>query len=240
MGLGDEILAAGQAKLIWQETGKKVAIGSGSRTTQNDLYKFIPYLTSPKFKEPFTWLLDGCGYRDYILRKEYPNKEDKREKVLIFNDKYKAEPAIIELEPIPNDYIIIEPKIKPGAPPGKQWHHYQDVVDAFPDDKFLQFNFPTLDGVDVQKANVIQAAQWIAGCRCYIGTEGFLHHLAAAFDKPAVVLFGGYAPPEILGYDSHTNISYKAPAELGNRKARGAMDHIPPETVIKALRNYCG
>jgi hypothetical protein len=237
MGLGDFVLAAGQAKLIHQRTGKMVAIGNGCNIARNELYGHIPYLINPnKSRKGFEWLLDWPGHRDYISHKD---REPDGTKILRFNYKYKAEPAIIEVEPFPNDYIIIEPEIKSGAPPAKKWHHYQEVVDAFPHQKFLQFNMPTLEGTEVVKTRVVQAAQWIAGCRAYVGTEGFLHHLAAAFGKPAVVLFGAYAPPEVLGYDFHKNIVWKDDRELGHRARRGAMENIAPGTVIEALREYC-
>lgn len=237
MGYGDFLLAAGQAKLIHQRTGKKVAIGNGNEIQQHELYGYVPYLCNPKkCDEGFDWLLDWNGHRDYISMKE---RDEDGKKILVFNKNYKAEPCVLDVEPIPNDYIIIEPNIKPGAPPAKQWHRYQEVVDAI-DEPFLQFNLPTLSGVDAQKTTILEAAQWMAGCRFYVGTEGFLHHLAAAFGKPAVVLFGGYAPPSVLGYDFHTNIYRDAPDELGNmRRPSDAMGDIGPEEVIEAVRHYC-
>ena len=237
MGLGDFVLAAGQAKLIHQETGKRVAIGNGNDIQQHDLYGYVPYLCNPKkYRGGFEWILDWVGHRDYISHKD---RDEDGTKILRFNYKYKAEPAIIDVEPFPNDYIIIEPNVKPAAPPGKQWHHYQQVVDAFPGEKFLQFNLPTLSGVEAVKTSVLEAAQWMAGCRAYVGTEGFLHHLAAAFGKPAVVLFGAYAPPEVLGYDFHKNITEPDETELGHFRRTGAMDRIPPGRVIDAMREYC-
>jgi hypothetical protein len=233
MGYGDFLLAAGQAKLMHQESGKKIAIGNGNEIQQHELYSYVPYLCNPKkYKGSFEWLLDWVGHRDYILR-----KENNGGKQLIFNPDYRAEPCTLDIEPIENDYIIIEPLAK--CRPGKVWHHYQEVVNAFPDEKWLQFNMPTLEGVEVVKTNLVQAAQWMAGCRFYVGTEGFLHHLAAAFGKPAVVLFGGYAPPEILGYDIHRNIAVEAPGELGHFKRVGAMARITPQRVIEEVRRCC-
>jgi ADP-heptose:LPS heptosyltransferase len=101
---------------------------------------------------------------------------------------------------------------------------------------FLQFNSDSL-GVETVVTSIVAAARYIAGCRCYIGTEGFLHHLAAAFGKPAVVLFGAYSHPKVTGYDFHTNIWRDVPEELGHRKKKGAMDTISPEEVIEALND---
>ena len=224
MGLGDEILAAGQAKLL----NKKVRIGDGTKVKWNPLYDYIPYIDREKGR----WFIDFPGHRGYIDRTE---KRGMLKKVH-FNMDYRAEPAIINLEPIETDYVIIESRIKHTAPPAKLWKHYQQVVDAV-DCKFLQFNKCRLKGVDSVNTTIVEAARYIAGCRCYIGTEGFLHHLAAAFHKPAVVVIGAYSPPEVIGYDFHTNISVHDPEEMGHSHRTGAMDKITPDEVIQALRD---
>jgi hypothetical protein len=46
----------------------------------------------------------------------------------------------------------------------------------------------------------------------YIGPEGGLHHAAAALGIPAVVLFGGFVPPLVTGYNTHTNLTGGAEA----------------------------
>jgi hypothetical protein len=223
MGLGDEILAAGQAKLL----GRPVKIGDGEKHIRNPLYDYIPYISMDG-----EWFIDHGGNRGYFHEcKALPDGER-----LIFNMDYKAEPAQIDLTPVENEYIIIEPNIKPSAPPGKKWPYYDVVVDRC-DYPFLQFNSNSL-GVDHINTSVVDAARWIAGCKCYIGTEGFLHHLAAAFNKPAVVLFGAFSHPEVTGYDFHTNIWRDVPKELGHRNMKGtAMETITPEEVIEALHD---
>jgi hypothetical protein len=120
MGLGDEILAAGQAKLL----GKTVKIGDGDVWIRNPLYEYIPYIN----KSAKDWYIDHGGNRGYIKEVLRPPKYEAEQ--IIFNMDYRAEPAIIELEPIENDYVIIEPHTKKGAPPGKQWNHYDSVVRA--------------------------------------------------------------------------------------------------------------
>ena len=222
MGLGDDLLAAGQAKLL----NKTVKIGDGVKPWYNPLYEYIPYLSEAADE----WFIDYGGHRGYI-------KEVERHKTwerVIFNMDYRAEPALIELPGIDNDYVIIEPHIKPGSYPGKQWHHYNELMCC--DFHFLQFNSDSL-GCDSLNTSIVEAAQLMAGCRGYVGTEGFLHHLAAAFHKPAVVLFGAYSHPEVTGYDFHTNIWRDVPDELGHNKKTGAMETISPDEVIEALHD---
>ena len=42
----------------------------------------------------------------------------------------------------------------------------------------------------------------------YIGPEGGFGHVAAALRKKAVLYFGGWISPDIIGYDFHENIYY--------------------------------
>ena len=220
MGLGDELLAAGQAKLL----GGKVAIYHKGKPVRNELYRFIPYL-SPNGRR-----YEEAPYRRYI------SSIERNPKRVRFNHDYRPEPAGIRIDPLENDYVIIEPTVKREASPAKQWHHYQEVVDALPY-KFLQFRYQTLSGVDSVKTSLYEAARLMAGCRFYVGTEGFLHHLAAALGKPAVVIIGAYSPPEVIGYPFHINLSVDDPEELGSFTKTGAMERISPDMVIEACRS---
>ena len=40
----------------------------------------------------------------------------------------------------------------------------------------------------------------------FIGTEGGMHHAAAALNKKAVIIFGGHISPNITGYSFHKNL----------------------------------
>ena len=43
-------------------------------------------------------------------------------------------------------------------------------------------------------------------CDTFIGWEGGFVQAAAALEKKAVVLYGGWINPKIIGYNTHTNI----------------------------------
>ncbi len=43
----------------------------------------------------------------------------------------------------------------------------------------------------------------------YVGPEGGFGHVAAALNKKAVLYFGGWISPEVIGYEFHENIYYK-------------------------------
>ena len=42
--------------------------------------------------------------------------------------------------------------------------------------------------------------------KLFVGTDGGLHHAAAALGIPSVVIWSGFTSPKHLGYDFHTNI----------------------------------
>ena len=43
----------------------------------------------------------------------------------------------------------------------------------------------------------------------YVGPEGGFGHVAAALNKKAVLYFGGWISPDVIGYDFHANIYYE-------------------------------
>lgn len=45
--------------------------------------------------------------------------------------------------------------------------------------------------------------------KCVIGIDSFLQHAAAAFDKPAIICWGG-TDSRVLGYETHINLEQKA------------------------------
>ena len=51
-----------------------------------------------------------------------------------------------------------------------------------------------------------QACAVMKFCNLYVGPEGGFGHAAAALTKPAVIIFGGWIPPQVTGYDFHDNI----------------------------------
>jgi ADP-heptose:LPS heptosyltransferase len=75
----------------------------------------------------------------------------------------------------------------------------------------------------------------------YIGPEGGLHHASGAVGIPAVVIFGGFIPPAVTGYATHTNLTGGAEA-CGSLHAcehcREAMNAISVPDVMDAANGY--
>ena len=58
----------------------------------------------------------------------------------------------------------------------------------------------------IKTQNFREALLILSQAKMFIGTDGGLHHAAAALGIPAVVIWTGFSSPEHLGYDSHINI----------------------------------
>ena len=200
MGMGDDIMATVQARAIYEATGQKV------RPTD---YWSPVWERNPCFarvNEPFIPFDNKPGNRPYILGQ---TKER-----FIWNPNFKAVPG--EIYPAYDDRakgkIVIEPNVK-GTVTGQNkawfWERWQEVVDTVEIDFVQLGNGPWLSGVErIETGSFMEAVAVLAGSKGFIGTDGGLHHASAALDVPAVVLWGGLAPSEMLGYEKHINIDY--------------------------------
>ena len=189
MGMGDAILAAGAAKLAYDSTGDKIAIGNGRVVLWNPLYQYNPYLVRDIRRERnFIWLRDHPGNRGYIdhpATKAHPEngpgpKDIKR---WIWDFTYSASPAEIyftrsEQELIhrlsAEPYVTVEPNIKTKASPAKDWpfEYYQDVVNALTNHIRVYQLLPKhgnqrrLNGVTYVKCDIRQAACYLKSAKC--------------------------------------------------------------------------
>ncbi len=48
-------------------------------------------------------------------------------------------------------------------------------------------------------------------CDLYVGPEGGFSHVAGALNKKAVVYYGGWITPNVIGYNFHTNLYFEHP-----------------------------
>ena len=105
----------------------------------------------------------------------------------------------------PRPFIVMEPTTKGGASPNKNWDimKYGRVANALVNRyTIVQFNGSSLPAaMSIRTASFRHACGILSYASMYIGTEGGLHHAAAALGIPAVVYHGGYISPETTGYD---------------------------------------
>ena len=78
-------------------------------------------------------------------------------------------------------------------------------------------------------------------CNLYLGPEGGFAHAAAALSKPGVVVYGGWIPPQVIGYDFHENLYVDlegSPCGIRDRECdhcKKCMDLITVDNVVNAV-----
>jgi len=260
MGVGDQVMAAGKAKLLHRDTGRRVCIGKRPVLIWSPLYSNNPYIVTPG--EPSSddqiWLNDSPGDRPYIdyqgtrLHTDNRRMVGKKFRTWVYNVKHTPEPMEIfftEQEHWQCDqlkkreFILVNPHVKRKAPPNKRWpfEYYQDVVDSMCEKIDIiqpkrEMNEPTLERVTCMELDLRQLAVYISTAALIICNEGLLHHIAAAFSTPAIVLFGGYIPANVTGYDYQQSIYVQDKDVIGVREETEAgqaiMKSISPEHVV--------
>ncbi len=216
MGLGDEIMAAGRAKVIFDRFNTAVAIVDNNNMTRNHpVWERNPAIDSNSVVK----LKDGPGHRGYI--KQWKGGRS------VFNMDYcnRDHPGRIyppdELrewakQNIPNDCIIIEPIVKRPSSLGKDWgfNKWADVariLNSLTDKPIIQLS-NNLACKTLPFASLINtptfwhAAVAIERSFIVLTPEGGMHHMAGALNKSAIVIFGGFVHPNITGYSNHINL----------------------------------
>lgn len=253
------MIASGLAKEP-ASRGKRVAFGDGKRVLHDGnaepILRYSPHIVWPN--EPLTasnveWIPFFKGSR------QYSRQEGNR---WVFNRDFRVIPGefyfqpyeheAVELLRLPRKFIVIEPhakrhlQMRAAYLANKEWpfRQYQSVVDAMVAGghaivQFVYGSAPRLRNVwTLQTPNFRAAAAILARAELVITTEGGMHHAAAALGVPAVVLFGGWLPPAILGYDMHINLTGGETEACGSltpcAHCRAAMERISVDEVLEA------
>jgi hypothetical protein len=208
MGLGDWIMASGDAKEANERTKKKVKLGDGVRMFgDNQIFINNPRMASNSDTN-VVWVKNYQGHRPYL-------KGTKNGR-LLFNDDYK--PIVGEIyfsseeqeviDKIRGNYIIVEPNVKKvyAHTVNKAWHGWEELFKH--DLPWIQLgNYTTEKKTTwLETPNFRDALGILSKAKLFIGTDGGLHHAAAALGIPSVVIWTGFTSPRHLGYDTHRNI----------------------------------
>ena len=149
---------------------------------------------------------------------------------------------------LPRKFVVIEPNVMT-----KDWinhkgwniDNWKAVVKSAPYIPFVQLGAPQsksfdgmahLDTISFREACVI-----LSFSSGYIGTDGGLHHAAAALNIPATVLWGHYSSPEVFGYKEHQNIRYSDGRGCGSigvecPECPKSMENISVREVVDNLK----
>lgn len=240
------------------QRGKRIAFGDG-KTIIWDQHSELIFKNNPNVAKPgsendpdIEWIEFYRGHRLY-------NRHDEKNQRWVWNYKFRAIPGELyfddaelrQAENYPHGMVILEPNVPrwKSCSPNKQWPrlHWFKLAKrlrrAGYDVRQFYYNGSwQIENVGQIKTTTFRQAAAILGrCALYIGPEGGMHHAAAAVGIPAVVIFGGFIPPAVTGYDFHTNITGGATACGSLKKCDHclkAMDAIGVHEVESAALKY--
>lgn len=244
MGIGDNIMATGMAKGA-KARGKRIAFGDGRkiRWDHNSAPIFVgnPNIAPPGHERhrDIEWIGFYKGSRLYNSQvnnkwvwhperfKAIPGEFYFKEKELAFANAWGT------------GFIVIEPNVpnEKGCAPNKQWpiERFNDVARElkWQGHKIVQFSYPSAkyrlqDAIMIPTPSFRFAAAVLKNAKLAILPEGGLHHAAAAVGLRSVVLFGGFIPPSVTGYDFHANLT-------GGAEACGSLTRC--DHCVKAMQN---
>lgn len=233
-------MASAEARYQNEQTGLPVVFANKERRVYwSEVFENNPrILREPNGGQKVCVIENHPGNRPYVRG----ITEDR----FVFNEKFKAEPGEIWLSPEEKERgidgaVIIEPHVKDlPFSQNKKWPWERWVELTKIDVPWVQLgNRETLPNVRrVNTPRFRDALPYIAKASLVVTTDGALHHAAAALGVPAVVLWGAHVTPDILGYDTHTNIWHGA----GPYGARGQcaesiaeMERITVDEVREAI-----
>lgn len=261
MGAGDNLMATGMARGAVAR-GKRIAFGDGIKIRWDHNSAPI-FKNNPNIAPPGSERMPNIEWIKFY-------KGDKHSRIYnhqdgdhwVWNYKFKAIPGemffsadeIAFAKRFAEGFILIEPNVPPEKKHAvnKQWpvDRYETVAREFVSAGYrvAQFGYPAAR-YRLQNATLIKTPSFrhalavLARARLAILPEGGLHHGAAAVGVNAVVLFGGFIPPQVTGYDLHVNLTGGAEACGMLRPCehcKAAMAAIGTDEVLAAANGMLG
>lgn len=249
MGWGDDIMVTGQARLMQADDPRKVRVLYEKPWRFPEAYQNNPRLAVPAEQGDFQILRPRQnGLRPYCRAKTAQQWTWRPYRPPVGELYFSA--AERQFGERWAGRVLIEPHIKPGASPNKQWGWVRWNKLAWllqrrgiPVTQLGGTGVPLLEGVEyIHTPTIRHAAAVVARAAGAVLPEGGLHHTAAVFDVPAVVIYGGFISPAVTGYEGQTALfveTVEHPLGCGYRQpcthCAAAMASITPEAVADAL-----
>lgn len=253
IGIGDNLMASGFAKGA-AARGKKVAFGNGSRIIW-DQHSEAVFKGNPNVARPGHERLQNLEWFGFYKGNRIYNRSAGVR--WIWNYEFRAKPGELFFtstekgfaERVGNGFVIIEPNVPSfkSVAVNKQWpvDRYDEVARQLKAEGYDVLQLIYGKGHRIPTARRMftpdfrHAAALLGRAALYIGPEGGLHHASAAVGIPAVVLFGGFIPPAVTGYDGHINLTggSEACGSLSRcAHCKAAMDAISVDEVTNSAR----
>lgn len=247
MGIGDDIIATGLAKGA-AARGQRVAFGNGQAIIWGPHSKMV-FMNNPNVAPPGSERADDLFWIAYYKGSRLYNKSNGERWIwntafaVRAGEFYFASNENAVAIP-PGDFVLIEPNVpKKLGTINKTWNfnNWQALVDALPGVRFVQCDYGgrlLKNVMPVKTAHFRQAARVMSKAKFAILPEGGMHHAAAALGVPAIVIFGSWADPAVLGYPEHVNITGGATKFCGSfRECDHCIDTLQSITVGEVLNH---
>lgn len=253
LGVGDEIIAAGQAQILFDSTGRRVLIVDRQhRPRWHPIWQDNPAIIPPAELDDVDHdvLLSAPHARPYIV---YPFTADTG---WTFNHEFRARDHIARIYLTDQElalgrklarefgpYILIEPWSKhPNL--RWPWELWVDLVALLPDLVFVQHTHRDSQqlipgAIDAPTYSFREACGVAASAAVYVRGESGMVHAAAALSVDQITIWGGCMDWEVMGgYPGQTGVGIVHPPcgrYLPCEHCRTIMGAIPVETVATAL-----
>lgn len=251
MGLGDELMAAGEAQSFSKiNNGARVAIldKPKGKPRWHPIWENNPHISKPGEEFKFS-IVNGPGYRGYI--------QGRRINKWIWQS-YKPIPAELFFsieerklaegfeEGFEEGFVVIEPGLKNKPESINKdwgWDNFISLTKMFPNLNWVQLGpagtkvLPDVRFIETSSSRM--AASVLTKAKSFVSHEGGLHHMAAAVGLSGVVIYGGFISQRVTGYDIHRHLSVGPGIGCGSRVRCGhcrlAMKLITPGMVALEL-----
>lgn len=230
MGLGDNLMATGFARGALARN-KRIAFGDGKRLIWDNLSAGI-FAGNPNICRPGHENSRSTEWIPFYRGNRLYNKlGDGR---WIWNYEFRPKPGemffskeeIAFADRMPRGFVVIEPNVpvQKSVAVNKQWpvDRYEEVARRLSAAGLtvVQLKYGGRNNLrnasSVHSPNFRKALALLERASLYIGPEGGMHHGAAAVGVSAVVLFGGFIPPSVTGYETHTNLTGNSSEACGS------------------------
>lgn len=257
MGYGDDIMATGLAR-GFKARNKRAAFGDGNKIIwgpwSEEMFRHNPNVAIPGSERDsdIEWVPHYKGARMYnkLVNGKWVWNYDFK---VIPGEFFFTDVERNSVSSLPEKkFILIEPNVpwQKSVAPNKDWgeENYARVAETLiaMGHKVVQFEHKNTrrrikDSILMRPHSFRQVLAALERASLYIGPEGGLHHGAAAVGTNAVVLFGGFIPPEVVGYAGQICLTGGAKA-CGNtspcQHCRQAMNNISVDEVVNSSLEF--
>ncbi len=250
IGAGDELMVTGHVRSMQMQDPRKVRISYERRLHWNSVFDHNPRIAGIGEEGDFqVYHPRPNGLRPYCSKKSHDKWVWRDYKPLV-GEIYLQPDEIAFAEKFQPD-VVIEPTLKEGASPNKQWGlgRWQELVlhmrkaGLRPVQIGPVGTYRLINASHIVTPNFRLACAVLARARAAVLHEGGLHHAAAAVGVRSVVIYGGYISPAQTGYDLHKNIftgGEPCGMRIGCKHCERSMEQITPATVMEELKKVMG